>query len=179
MSSIPPETRQRLFFALWPDTPVRRALAAAGTALLDVRHQQVPVTNLHMTLAFAGSVPAAVAQCLAAEAATLRSPPFEMLIDHGGHWRKPRIAWIGPSHTPAELLQLVAALRRLFGRCGLPAETRAYQPHITLARKVSVPQEAELHTPIRWSIRSFSLIESVAGSRGVEYRPLLHWPLEG
>jgi len=156
------------------------ALDAAAKAVLGNRIKQVPPYNLHMTLAFAGSVSSEVAQCLAQGAAGLRLPAFELAIDHCGHWSKPRIAWIGPRHTPAELMVLVDALRSLFESCGLQVETRAYQPHVTLARKINVlSDEAQLHTPILWSIRSFSLIESVTDPRGVRYQPLMHWPLEG
>ena len=180
MSSNEAEHRQRLFFALWPGEPVREALDAAGKSVLGKRIKRVPASNLHITLAFAGSVSDEVAACLVEGAAGLRLPPFQLEIDHCDHWPRPRIAWIGPTQTPPELLALVGALRAVFESCGLQAETRAYQPHVTLARKISkLPKDARLHTPVCWSIRSFSLVESVTDPLGVRYQPRVHWRLEG
>ena len=180
MSLNEAEHRQRLFFALWPGEPVREALDAAGKSVLGKRIKRVPASNLHITLAFAGSVSDEVAACLAEGAAGLRLPPFHLEIDHCDLWPRPRIAWIGPTHTPPELLELVGALRTVFESCGLQAETRAYQPHVTLARKVSkLPRDARLHDTVSWSIRSFSLVESVTEPRGARYYPRAHWRLEG
>ncbi len=180
MSLNAAEHRQRLFFALWPDATVREALDAAGKAVLGKRIKRVSAANLHITLAFAGSVSDDVAACLSEQAAGLRLPPFSLEIDHCGVWPRPRIAWIGPAHSPPELMDLVGALRIVFATCGLQAETRAYQPHVTLARKISkLPVNARLPSPVPWSIRSFSLVESVTEPNGVRYLPRVHWRLEG
>jgi 2'-5' RNA ligase len=180
MSSNAAEHRQRLFFALWPDESVRKALDAAGQSVLGKRIKRVPADNLHITLAFAGSVSDEVAACLAEQAAGLRLPAFQLEIDCCDIWPRPRIAWIGPAHTPPALMELVGALRVVFETCGLQAETRAYQPHVTLARKISrLPKDARLQNPVCWSIRSFSLVESVTDPDGVRYQPRVHWRLEG
>jgi 2'-5' RNA ligase len=179
MSSNTPEHRQRLFFALWPDEPVRKALDAAGRSVLGKRIKRIPATNLHITLAFAGSVNDEVAACLADGAASLELAAFQLEIDRCDHWPRPRIAWIGPTHVPPGLMTLVGALRNVFEGCGLQAETRAYQPHVTLARKIGkLPKNAQLHDPVSWSISSFSLVESVTDQSGVRYQPRAHWRLE-
>ena len=179
MSSDTTEPRQRLFFALWPDDAVRTALDQAGESLLGKRVKRVPAANLHLTLAFAGSVTVSVRHCLESAAGAIQVAPFELTLDHYGHWRRPRIAWMGPVHTPPGLWSLVGSLRTVFEACGLQVETRPYQPHVTLARKIGrLTNDAPL-TPVPWSIRSFSLVESVTDPRGVRYQRLVSWTLEG
>jgi len=52
---------RRLFFALWPEEPMREALAAAVGGAIAAMHgcRPVPLANLHVTLAFLGAVPEA------------------------------------------------------------------------------------------------------------------------
>ena len=179
MSSDTTEPRQRLFFALWPDAGVRAALEATGKSLLGKRVKRIPAANLHLTLAFAGSVTSRVRRCLETAAGDIRQAPFDLTIDHGGHWQRPRIAWIGPTHTPPGLWSLVGDLRTAFESCGLQADTRPYQPHVTLARKISRLENATHINPVPWSIRSFSLVASVTDPRGARYERLVSWALEG
>jgi 2'-5' RNA ligase len=179
MSSVTTETTQRLFFALWPDEAVRAALDAAGQSLLGKRVKRIPAANLHMTLAFAGSVTASTRQCLEAAAGNLQLAPFDLTIEQCGYWHRPRIVWLGPVHAPPALWSLAGGLRAAFEACGLPVETRPYQPHVTLARKISRLTHDTPITPVHWSIRSFSLIESVTDPRGARYQRLVSWTLEG
>ena len=173
-----PRPGQRLFFALWPDDAVRAALHQASMDLLGKRIKRISQDNLHLTLAFAGTVTAPVRACLEAGAGKLRCPAFELSIDHAGHWPRPRIIWIGPTHTPPALWSLAGQLHALLGDCGLQSETRPYLPHITLARKVSKPPASAHIDAMHWSIRHFCLLESVSGARGVSYRRLVSWTLE-
>jgi 2'-5' RNA ligase len=179
MSSGTTEPRQRLFFALWPDDTVRASLDEAGKSLLGKRVKRVPAANLHLTLAFAGSVTAGVRRCLESAAGAIQLAPFELTISHSGCWHRPRIAWIGPAHVPPGLWSLTGSLRSAFESCGLQVETRPYQPHVTLARKISWLANDTPITPLPWSIRSFSLVESVTDPRGVRYQRLVSWTLEG
>jgi 2'-5' RNA ligase len=179
MSSTTPEATQRLFFALWPDAAVRAALDTSGQSLLGKRVKRIAAANLHMTLAFAGSVTASVRHCLEAAAGNLEAAPFDLMLDQCGYWPGPRIAWMGPAHAPPALWSLVGGLHAAFEACGLPVETRPYLPHVTLARKISRLTHDTPITPVPWSIRSFSLIESVTDPRGVRYQRLVSWALEG
>ncbi|MFV1973474.1 MAG: RNA 2',3'-cyclic phosphodiesterase [Thiohalobacterales bacterium] len=173
-----PEPKRRLFFALWPDAAVRESLASVSKKHLR-RVKRVSPDNLHLTLAFPGSVTQAVQQCLETGAGGVVAPAFELLIDRAGHWPRPRISWIGPTRIPPGLWSLVTALRQVLGTCGLEPEARAYQPHITLARKTNPGAVAGEFTPIHWSIRNFCLVESVTDPAGAKYFPLRSWELEG
>jgi 2'-5' RNA ligase len=175
------EPRQRLFFALWPDDGVRAALAQTAAGLLGKRIKRVPAANLHMTLAFAGAVTAPVRNCLEAAARNIHCTAFDLCIDHVGHWPRPRIFWIGPTHTPPALWSLAGQLRTTLEDCGLQPETRPYLPHITLARKVRTANVVQQGTtqiePVYWSIRRFCLLESVTGPRAASYQILASWAL--
>ncbi|MCC9002573.1 MAG: RNA 2',3'-cyclic phosphodiesterase, partial [Candidatus Competibacter sp.] len=61
--------------------------------------------------------------------------------------------------------------------CGFVPERRAFQAHMTLARKFPGPApEHPPAVPIRWSIGEVALIESLLGKHGSEYRVLQRWP---
>jgi 2'-5' RNA ligase len=136
---------------------------------------------LHLTLAFAGMVTAPVRQCLETAAADIHCPAFDLSIDFVGHWPKPRILWIGPSHTPPALWLLAGALRTVLADCDSQTETRPYQPHITLARKISAANFSQHGSaqalPVDWSIRHFCLVESVSDPCAVSYQVLASWML--
>ena len=179
MSSDRGEARQRLFFALWPDEDVRLTLDQAAGKLLGKRVKRVIAPNLHITLAFAGSVTTVVRSCLERAADDIQVPCFELSIDRLGHWPGPRILWVAPTHIPAELWSLADALRQAFEECDIEPDTRPYQPHITLARKANKAPESAGFPPLQWSISHFSLVESVTDPAGVRYRVLRSWALGG
>ncbi|MDH3560041.1 MAG: RNA 2',3'-cyclic phosphodiesterase [Gammaproteobacteria bacterium] len=179
MCSEPAEPTQRLFFALWPDAGVRAALAGFAQANIRKQARRVSEANLHITLAFPGSVTAGVRQCLEAAAAGIQARPFELAIDRVGHWPRPRILWAGSSHTPAEVWSLVKALRMALQMCGLQPESRPWQAHVTLARKAGRALPVTEIDPIHWSISDFCLVESVTDPSGPVYRIIRRWPLEG
>ena len=177
MPSNGTEARQRLFFALWPDDAVRSALARSMRDLLGKRIRLVPEANLHITLAFVGPASAQLRDCLAEAAAGIRGAPFELTLDHVGHWPRPRILWLGPTHTPPALWSLVEGVNRTFDACGLARERRPWQAHMTLARRISRPPPRTGFEPVAWSIGDFCLVESVSDAQGARYRRLLSWPL--
>lgn len=167
--------RQRLFFALWPDAEVRTALAAVASGWCHGR--LVAPRNLHLTLAFVGNVTAQQRACMEAAAATLRGQAFAVTLDCVGFWRKPRVLWAGAGGVPAALEELVADLSGALANCGYRPESRPFQAHVTLARKVSRPPRQGLIAPIHWAVTDFCLVESVTGEQGSDYRVLARWPL--
>jgi len=173
-----PESTRRLFFALWPDAATRAALDAAGLELAGRRVRRVPAANLHLTLAFAGSVTGAVQACMEAAAPTVSVPPFELVIDTVGHFPRPRILWLGASAVPPALESLANGLRRALVDCGLAPEIRTFQAHVTLARKFGQPLPERPFTPVTWAVGDFALVESVHTDSGARYLPLRSWPLE-
>ena len=171
------ETR-RLFFALWPDGVTREALARYEKQL-GRRSGGRPVTsaNLHLTLAFLGSVEAECQACLESMAGQIEAPPFELLLDQAGFWRRPRVLWLGARETPEPLRELVRQLNLGLAGCGLTPENRPFQAHITLRRKALRHPEATEFTPLYWPVREFVLVESQTRPEGACYQVVGRWPL--
>jgi 2'-5' RNA ligase len=56
-------------------------------------------------------------------------------------------------------------------------ETRAFQAHVTVARKVRTAPATAAIAPVPWPARDFCLVESTAAPAGSEYRVIARWPL--
>jgi 2'-5' RNA ligase len=169
---------QRLFFAIWPDEPVRESLRAAAHELVSSEARAVAVDAVHLTLLFIGSADAARRACLEQAANGIKGSGFTLTLDQAGFWRKPQILWLGCSTLPASLLGLVQRLTAGAEQCGVKTETRPYQAHVTLARKIRTgPPEVLPIEPIVWPVARFCLVESHTEQEGVRYRTLRFWSL--
>ena len=171
---------QRLFFALWPEEALQQQLAKAAAALLpQAAGRRVRPENLHCTLVFLGSVDAGQRLCVEAAAAALASPPFTLVFDRFGYFRRPQVAWLGCSRTPPALLDLAGQLSHGCVACGFPAEQRPYEVHLTVMRKLRRDPGRAPFMPIDWRVERFALVESLSTNEGVRYRPLQFWVLRG
>jgi 2'-5' RNA ligase len=168
---------QRLFFALWPDDAVRAELRAAQEAMPRRGGRPVQVEDIHITLAFLGQVDPERRACMEAAAGSVRSGPFELLIDRQGYWPRPRVAWCAPAEVPEPLRDLVQRLNRALRPCGFEPERRPYSPHVTLFRDSRAVPEGPLARPVRCPCPEFVLVASGGGAGGPRYRVLARWPL--
>lgn len=160
---------RRLFFALWPDEPTRQQLFhETHRAVRRCRGQPVPFTQYHVTLAFLGALPAERLDDIVAAGHAGAQAKLELLIDRIGYWPQPRVLWAAPSRCPPLLNQVVLMLWDRLTDLGFARETRPYQPHLTLCRKVGRAFETKLAKPVRWNASGFALLESVA----VDGRPI-------
>ena len=101
---------QRLFFAIWPDEPVRARLRTAARELMPPKARAIAPDAVHLTLLFIGSADPARRACLEQAADRLKGSAFALTLDQAGFWRKPQILWLGCSALPAPLLGLVQEL---------------------------------------------------------------------
>jgi len=179
---------RRLFFALWPDTETRAALAReTRKAVRRCGGRPVPPANYHLTLAFLGNQPVDLFDAIVAAAATVRAAPFELTLERYGHWPKPRVLWIGPSAMspdgPGNDVAAPAALAsQLWDRLealGMRREPRPFRAHVTLARKVAALPEVPSPEPLIWHASSFALIESMTEPSGAVYSAVEEFPLTG
>jgi 2'-5' RNA ligase len=168
---------RRLFFALWPDDGVRAQIQSAAQALIPRQAKAVPGDNLHVTLAFLGTVAGPARGCLERAAAAIRLPAFTLRLDRCGCWRRPRVVWLGAEPAPAALLALVRALAAGMVDCGLEPERRPYQVHLTVARKARHALRQGAIEPIEWRVDKFCLVQSLTLPEGAGYRVLHSWPL--
>ncbi len=171
--------KQRLFFALWPEESVRKALVAAMEPMKPkLAAQWIRPANLHITLAFLGDVEAERVGAAYAAADAVSSSGFELSLDTLAHWRKPQILCLSPSAPVPILERFTAELAGQLQTAGFTLDKRPYRPHLTLARKAaSLPADAHLERPIPWKSNAFVLVESSQDSRGSCYSILKTWPL--
>jgi 2'-5' RNA ligase len=170
----------RVFFAVWPDAPARDALdALARDYATRTGGRAAVASNLHLTLAFLGEVPTSRVTALQGIglAATAAVAPFALTLDRVGAFRSAGITWSGTSTPPPELERLVQLLNAELAKAGFPTESRAFQPHVTLARRCRQVASAELVAPIAWRVESLVLNVSESLRGGVRYRALAEWPL--
>ena len=183
----------RLFVALRPPRPIRAMLIAAMHGISGARWQTDD--QLHLTLRFIGEVDHHRAEDIAAALGGLHAPAImariagASLFEHQG---RPHMMWAGVE--PAEPLatldrpQPLAALHRkvdqLLGRVGIAPETRAFVPHITLARlnRASGPVAAFLALNSDLASPPFIfdhaiLYESEMGHGGSRYHSIARYPL--
>ncbi len=167
---------KRLFLALWPGkSEQERFYALAQQHQPTDKCRLVAAHRLHLTLYFLGSVNPATENCVRKIADTLVWQPFEINFDRLGWFAQPRVMWIGCSELPVELLSLVGDLQSGIVKCGFEPERRNYQPHVTVARKVTRSPKAKEIEPIACYFDSFALVESRMDQNGVEYTRLALW----
>ena len=168
---------RRLFFALWPEGGVRDALRTWQKACLGGNVRPTHRDDLHLTLHFLGQVEAGRMDELLLLGDRMSVRSFELVLDQLGHFARPRVLWVGPASVPAELWNLHGDLAQGLRDGGFAPESRPYQPHVTLARKVRERPEIADLPPIRWLVRRWALVESRTG-RVPLYAPLKIWDMD-
>jgi 2'-5' RNA ligase len=135
--------------------------------------------KLHLTLRFIGEVDEATASDIDDMLSGLRATAFDLTLKGAGEFggREPHALWIGVAANEA-LMRLAAKIESALQRMGLPAETRKYAPHVTLARLRDAPVEKvrafliahSLFDSGPFRVRSFALFSSHKSSNGSLYR---------
>lgn len=171
---------RRLFFALWPESPVRRGLAELGRAAQVVAGgRAMQPDTLHMTLAFLGNIPVDRVWAAEAVAAGLSGRSFDLHLDRLSHWKHNHIVWAGAARTPEALVQLADELAEGLREAGLELEKRPFAAHVTLLRDAKGNVELPRPVPLVWPARDFVLVESKLTSAGARYEVVGRWPLQG
>jgi 2'-5' RNA ligase len=130
--------------------------------------------SLHLTLLFLGEVAADAEARLAAAAAEVRAPAFELVLDRVGGFFRARVLWIGASQAPAALGELRDRLEAAAGQAGVAFDRRPLVPHVTCYRDVRQSLEPVPVEPLRWPVRGFTLVHSAGG----QYHVVSQWPLQ-
>lgn len=129
----------RLFVALDIPDAIRAALAKLIERLQGTARgaRWVRAESVHVTLKFIGEVPeeriSAIEEALAR---VHNGAPVEADFHGMGFFpneRRPRVLWVGVK-APPNLAELAAAVGANLTKLGIEGETRAYAPHLTLAR---------------------------------------------
>ncbi len=164
-----------LFFALWPDQTVRTGLVHLQHGLSGHDGRWHHPDDLHMTLVFLGKVAPERLECVHRVAGKIAAQPFSIELNRLGYWKRPRILWCSPDHTPHPLIRLVHELQLGLSGCGFRPEQRDYRPHVTLARKAGRVDAGLLDVPVIWRPSEFVLAGSHSGTELPRYRILARW----
>jgi len=177
----------RLFFAIELDEAARAALAAA---VEHARHapglphglRWLAQESWHFTLQFLGEVePARVEDLAAAGLAAARAhAPFELSFgppSSFGSPRRARLVYLGLARGQAPMSALATSLHAWTAALGMPAEKRAFVPHVTLAR---LRQPGDLRPalgalrapPESMRVQHLTLLRSRLSQTGARYEPL-------
>ena len=166
----------RLFFAVWPGERAARELALLGESLASLcGGKPVPAENIHVTLAFLGSIDDARRAQAAAAAGSVGGSPIAMALDSVGSFRKARVGWAAPSKPCRALGILQAALAAQLGAAGFRLEDRPFNAHATLVRKIEKPVPATPVEPIAWRSDALTLVRSEGDGR---YSTVESWKLK-
>jgi len=160
----------RLFWAIGISDGVRESARAVQQQLRDPALRWSRLENLHVTLKFLGETELAVEGLLAAaRPACAEVGPLELSVGEVGSFgRPPRVVWLGlEGPGRSRLCLLAAALDEACHRLGFPRETRAFAPHLTLARvrrgqRIRRPQGVEV-PPARFTADAIGLWQSRPG----------------
>lgn len=181
----------RLFVALRIPASVRENLDGLITELRetasrvsDRRPRWVRAENLHVTLKFIGEAATEKLRDIRGALTAVHSDsPTEMKFSGLGFFpddKRPKVLWAGIQAT-GNLAALAAEIDRALSAQGIPLETRAFAPHLTLARfeppgmheslrgAIHVAQSREFGS---FQTREFHLIQSKTKPSGAEYTVL-------
>ena len=177
----------RLFLAIEPPPPIRRLLGGVQEQLRkSIRGpiRWVDPVNFHFTLKFLGETPASQLGDLLAGLQVVRGTGFELQLKSVSQLPpegRANVVIVDLACIPPEMLELHAAVETGCIALGFAGETRAYHPHLTLAR-LSVPRFVSRETdlpipPAKFSVQEFLLMESTQTPAGSVYRAVERFPL--
>ncbi|MCI2105651.1 MAG: RNA 2',3'-cyclic phosphodiesterase [Intestinimonas sp.] len=157
----------RLFIAVRFDAETQAHILDVQGRLwnLDQHASFTRLENLHLTLVFLGEV--RPERLNAVKQAMLRThiEPMDLTFDRVGRFRQrdSELWWIGLRLNPT-LERIQGELSRHLAAENFPLETRAFQPHLTLARRVLLPRKPDraalLGDPFSTHVKQISLMES-------------------
>lgn len=151
----------------------------------EVRASWEKPEKLHVTLKFLGELEAARVEALsgAAASAVARVEPFELTVEEPGSFPphgQPRVLWLGIRDDSGRLAFMQRALETACAGEGFERDSRAFKPHLTLARLRSPHGARELAAahressfqPQRFEVSELVVMRSELGPGGSRYTPL-------
>jgi RNA 2',3'-cyclic 3'-phosphodiesterase len=157
--------------------------AAGGRALARV--------DLHVTLCFLGAVGEAQLAALCQRAGKIEAASFELTFERLELWPQAQILVATVERVPPAGLELAAALARAARQVGLAPDPKAWRPHVTMLRGVTLQRVPAEPAGDAWPVprlplpvARFYLAESQGlGAQGCgaaearRYATLAWWPL--
>lgn len=165
----------RLFFALGCPPELADQIGSWRDSQSFVG-RPVASENLHLTLAFLGSQPAAALDELIQLGNQLREEAFTLRLDQL-HTIGNGFLCLTPSSPPHPLLQMVEHLHSGLTALGMDLDSRPFLPHVTLAREADSHPLRPAPAAFEWPVDGFGLFRSENTTTGVRYAELAHWSL--
>ena len=181
--------KKRIFIAIHISDETREE-AANYIKRMSERFPRAPVKwelpeKLHLTVKFLGSTEeSAVSDVIELVIRNVEdSHPFDISIGNTGLFpseKSPRVLWLGVSEPTSTLKDLAARIEKDCAAIGFEPETRAFKPHLTLARirdhrhagEIGMAHAANEFGPLRFSCDRFVIYESHLGRSGSAYERL-------
>ena len=170
---------RRLFFAIWPDAVEQQSIHAAFEPHIRATGgRSIPARNLHITLAFLGSVPSERIDTVNAIADRVGPiGKIDLAFERVELWRRSRVLVLLSRTVPCALRELVERLHFNLLNEQFEVGREEYRPHLTLARDARHSLTIELPRPIECSFVRFALVESKNSAAGSIYSNLHNWEL--
>jgi len=141
----------------------RKAARASGG-------RPVPADNLHVTLAFLGSVPERrLGELAQIASAAARGSRLEIAFDRLELWQAAHLLCALPAEPPPPVIALARGLQDQLAARGFAPDLKPFRPHVTVVRKVSRPGRSEKMHPVVWSFTELALVESRTLPAGALY----------
>ena len=173
----------RLFVAIRPPWEIRQHLLGLMGGVQNARWQEDE--QLHLTLRFIGEVDRHTAEDVAVALGSVSHAAFEIALSGVGSFirRGKGTLWAGLS--PQEDLKLLhKKIDQACLRAGVAPDTRAFHPHITLARVSGHRGAADAFferggsaSGRPFKVETIGLYESRLGSAGASYTIVERYPL--
>ncbi len=142
----------------------------------------IPPDNLHLTLAFLGSVPEPALPRLIeigqSAAADYSDRSIAVTLDAIDYWRKPQLLCAVSTEAYA-VAALANPLRGSIGGAGFASDLKPFRAHVTLVRKVPAAPKQSGMPSVRWTFERLALVESRTDPRGSIYSMVDSWALCG
>ncbi|QDP00134.1 RNA 2',3'-cyclic phosphodiesterase [Thalassotalea sp. PS06] len=175
---------KRIFFALALTAREKESIADWRSQHLTDLKKPVAKNNFHLTLRYIGNCQMGDITNLKQAATKITCPEFKFSLDTLGHFKKPRVLYLGVNQVPNRLLHLAKSVNAMVDdtlKFKSNSATDRFTPHVTIARKVSaainVSDLFDNKFDIKIEARKFALFESVSTVNGVVYTELMSWPL--
>ncbi len=178
MNEAPEKSTARVFFALWPETTGRDALADWQRKLKEVcGGREMRPDTLHATLLFLGEIATHRLEALKLAAEEISTTPFALCFDEARYWGHNHIVYAAPSIVPPELLNWVRELQQHLLRHHFPFERHEYKPHVTLLRNAHWNDEPlPGMSPVHWQVNGLVLVQSAPHNGEAHYQTLAKIP---
>jgi RNA 2',3'-cyclic 3'-phosphodiesterase len=178
----------RTFFGLPIPETYRDELGhfITGCAAAAPTFRWTPVSNLHLTVRFIGTIKRETVDRIADRIGAVEPAAFELALGDLGTFKRGRlvrVVWIGLRSGGAAASALAAQVEAECVRAGLVGEARAFQAHLTLAR--ARQRDGSMLPPLPpvpqlgpWRTTELVLYSSQLSRTGAIYEPIRTLPLK-